>query len=320
MKIDGFSLKALAFGAALFAHSAALAQSYPVQTVTLVTHSSPGGGSDLFLRVLVKHLGPKMGVNFAVENIRGGSGARAVSKVATSAPDGATFYATTPTYIQTSLLSKVEHGYETLQPVVNVFLDPEVIFTRTNSPYATLADAMANAKANPGKQKWGASNPASLERIAMEKLNRLVGARAAIASHEGGRDQMVNVLNGTLDLGIGEIQELRPQIEAGQIRLLAVLTEQRLKDLPQLPTAREQGIDLVVTKFRGLAGPKGLAANVLKAWDDGIQAVLADPAYQAEYAKENLVPFFKGSAEAGKFTETVAQDITQSLRELGVVK
>lgn len=318
--IKGLGIRALALGAALFASAAAAAQGYPHQTVTLVTHSSPGGGSDVFLRILARHLAPKMGVSFVVENIRGGSGARAVSKVATSPPDGSIFYATTPTYIQTSLLSKVEHGYETLQPVVNVFLDPEVVFTRANSPFASLAEAMAHAKANPGRQKWGASNPASLERIAMEKLNRLVGARAAIASHEGGRDQMVNVLNGTLDLGIGEIQELRPQIEAGQIRLLAVLTDQRLKDMPNLPTAKEQGIDLVVTKFRGLAGPKGLPANVLKAWDDGIQAVLADPAYQAEFGKENLVVAFKPSAEAGRFTEEVAKEITQSLRELGVVK
>lgn len=309
-----------AAGLAALAGGTASAQSYPVQTVTLVTHSSPGGGSDVFLRVLSRFLGPKMGVTFVVENIRGGSGARAVSKVAMAAPDGATFYATTPTYIQTSLLSKVEHSYESLMSVVNVFLDPEVIFTRAQSPFNSLAEAMAHAKANPGKQKWGAANPASLERIAMEKLNRLVGARAAIASHEGGGDQMINVLNGTLDLGIGEIQELRPQIEARQIRLLAVLTDARLVDLPDLPTAREQGIALAVKKFRGLAGPKGLPENVLKAWDAGIAAVLADPGYRAEYTKENLIPTFKNHTEAGAFTTEIAADITQSLRDLGVIK
>jgi len=296
------------------------AQSYPVPTVTLVTHSSPGGGSDIFLRNMIRYLSPKMGVNFVVENIRGGSGAKAVSKVATSPPDGSIFYATTPTYIQTSLLSEVDHKWDTLQPVVNVFLDPEVIFVRTQSPFKTFAEAMANAKANPGKQKWGAANPASLERIAMEKLNRLTGARAAIASHEGGRDQMINVLNGTLDLGIGEIQELLPQLEAKQVRLLAVLGDQRLPDMPELPTAKEQGIDLSVVKFRGLAGPKGLPENVLRAWDNGIQAVLADPAYKAEYSKESLVVAFKDHREAPAFTNAVAGDIEKSLRDLGVIK
>ena len=311
---------ALALGAASLAAPPAVAQSYPVPTVTLVTHSSPGGGSDIFLRVLAKYLQPKMGVAFAVENVRGGSGARAVSRVATAPPDGSVLYATTPTYIQTALLSQVEHSWDTLMPVVNVFLDPEVVFVRTESPFKTFAEAMAHAKANPAKQKWGAANPASLERIAMEKLNRMVGARAAIVSHEGGRDQLVNVLNGTLDLGIGEIQEFRPQLEAKQIRLIAVLTEKRLPDMPDLPTAKEQGIDLVVTKFRGLAGPKGLPENVLKAWDDGIRAVLADPAYQEEYKKENLVVAFKDHTEAGAFTNEVAADIAKSLRELGVAK
>jgi len=296
------------------------ANAYPVPTVTLVTHSSAGGGSDLFLRALVKHLAPKMGVAFAVENVTGGSGARAVARVATAPADGSIFYATTPTYIQTSLLSKVQHGWDSLMPVANVFLDPMVIFTRTQSPFTTLAEAMAHAKANPGRQKWGASNPASLERIAMEKLNRVVGARAAIASHEGGRDQMINVLNGTLDLGIGEVQELRPQMEGGLVRLLGVLTDRRVPAQPDLPTAREQGIPVSVTKFRGLAGPKGLPAEVLKAWDAGIAAVLAEPAYRAEYEKDNLLPWFKGSAEAGAFTAEVAAEITASLRDLGVIK
>src|SRR5687768_13335083 len=201
---------------------------YPHKNVTLVTHSSPGGGSDVFLRALAKHLGPKMGVNFVVENVSGGSGARAMSRVAQAPADGSVLYATTPTYIQTTLLSKPPHGYESLMPVAIVFFDPEVIYTRTESPHKTLADALAHMKAQRGKARWGASNPASLERIAMERLNRLSGARAVVVSHEGGGDQVIGVLNGTYDLGIGEIQELRAQIEARKLRLLAVLTEKRL--------------------------------------------------------------------------------------------
>ena len=296
----------------------ATGQSYPHKTVTLVTHSSPGGGSDVFLRALAKHLGPKMGVNFAVENVSGGSGARAVSRVAQAPADGSMFYATTPTYIQTTLLSKPPHGYDSLMPVVNVFFDPEVIYTRAESPHKNLAEAIAHAKASKGR--WGASNPASLERIAMERLNRLTQARAVIVSHEGGGDQMIGVLNGTYDMGIGEIQEVRSQLEAKKVRLLAVLTERRLPDFAELATAREQKIDLMVTKFRGLAGPKNLPANVLKAWDVGIRSVLADPAYRKEYARESLVAAPMNHEEAGRFTTQFAGELAASLRELGLVK
>jgi len=316
----GWLLAALGFAALGFAAPGALAQTpYPHRNVTLVTHSSPGGGSDVFLRVLARHLGPKMGVHFAVENVRGGSGARAVSRVAQAPADGSVLYATTPTYIQTSMLSRVPHGYDSLMPVAIVFLDPEVIYTRAESPHRTLAEALAHARAHPGKGRWGASNPASLERIAMERLNRMTRARAVIVSHEGGGDQMIGVLNGTYDLGIGEIQEVRAQLEAKKIRLLAVLTGDRVPGL-ELATAREQGVDLVVTKFRGLAGPRKLPPEVLKAWSAGLQAVLADPAYQREYARESLIASFMGPEQAGQFTAKFAGELAASLRELGLLK
>jgi tripartite-type tricarboxylate transporter receptor subunit TctC len=295
---------------------------YPLSNVTLVTHSSPGGGSDIFLRELVKHLQPVMGVSFAVENVRGGSGATAVARVARSQPNGGMFYATTPTYIQTTLLSRPEFGYDSLDPLSVVFLDPEVIYTRTQSPHATLAEAMAAAKANPGRQKWGAANPASLERIALERLNRITGARAAVVPHEGGGDLMINVLNGTLDIGIGEIQEIRTQFEAGRVKLLGVLTEARLPDFPALATAREQEIDLVVTKFRGLAGPKGMPDEIAAQWATALAAVLDSPAYKAQFAKESLIPTpqLLPRPAARQFTTGFAAEITTSLRELGVAR
>jgi len=255
-----------------------------------------------------------------VENVSGGSGARAMTRVAQAPADGSVLYATTPTYIQTTLLSKVSHGYDALMPVVNVFFDPEVIYARAESPHKTLAEAIAHARANPGKSRWGAANPASLERIAMERLNRLTQARAVIVSHEGGGDLMIGVLNGTYDFGIGEVQETRSQLEAKKVKLLGVLTASRLPQLPDLPTAKEQGIDLVVTKFRGLAGPKNLPPNVLRAWADGIQAVLADPAYRAEYTRDNLAPAFMAADEAAAFTKKFAGELAASLRELGLLK
>jgi tripartite-type tricarboxylate transporter receptor subunit TctC len=307
--------------AALAVSGAASAQTkYPVNPVSLVTHSSPGGGSDVFLRELIKHLTPVMGTSFAVDNVRGGSGAAAMAKVAKSAPNGGSLYATTPTYIQTTLLSKPEVGYDGLDPIVIVFLDPEVIYTRVESPFRTVADAIAYAKANPGRAKWGAANPASLERIALEQLKKAAGVQAAVVSHEGGGDLMINVLNGTLDFGIGEVQEIRAQLDAGKIRVLGTVTERRLPDFANVPTVKEQGFDVVVTKFRGLAGPKGIPDDVAKQWEDAIRAVVASDAYKKEYAKESLIPVVMGRAEARAFTQKAATEITQTLRELGVVR
>ena len=301
--------------------SPATAQSkYPVGTVTLVTHSSPGSGSDVFLRELIKYLQPEMGVNFVVENIRGGGGAGAVAKVAKSPADGSVFYATTPTYIQTTLLSKPEVGYDGLDPVVTVFLDPEVIYTRTEAPFKTVTDAINHAKSAPGKGKWGAASPGSLERILLEKINRMTSARAAVVPHDGGGDMLVNILNGTLDIGVGEIQEISTQLETNKVRLIGIVGDKRLDRFPQVPTLREQGIDVVVTKFRGLAGPKGLPANVVAAWEAAIPKVLQNAEYKKVYEKETLVPYFRGQKESRELTTSFAKETEQSLKELGVIK
>jgi putative tricarboxylic transport membrane protein len=293
---------------------------YPVSRVTLVTHSSPGGGTDVFLRDLTKQLTGVLKTSIAVENVRGGSGATAVSNVAKGAPDGSIFYGTTPTYIQTTLLSKPPVGYDGLDPMVIVFLDPELIYTRAESPFKTLTDVMTHAKANPGKSRWGSANPASLERIAMEKMARAAGVKVPIISHEGGGDQMIGVLNGTYDIGVGEYQELQGQLEAGKIRLLATLSDNRLPGLPHLATAKEQGLNVVVRKFRGLASPKGVPDAVAKTWEEAIRKVVASPAYKAEYTKDNLVPMVLGREAARKFTAEVAAETTASFKEMGLIK
>jgi len=310
----------LAAAALLVATAAGAQTPYPHSRVSLVTHSSPGGGTDLFLREIGMVLAPLMKTNFAVENVRGGSGATAVAQVAAGKPDGSVFYGTTPTYIQTTLLSKPKVGFEGLDPIAIVFLDPEVIYTRTESPFKNLADVIAFAKANPGKSRWGASNPASLERLALERLARSTGVKVPIVSHDGGGDQMIGVLNGTYDIGIGEIQELRAQLDAGKVRLLAVLNEKRLDGLPELATAKEQGFNVVVTKFRGIAAPKGVPDEIAKAWEDALRKALDTPAYKAAYTKENLIPMLMGREQARRFTTQFAAEVTESLKELGVIK
>jgi putative tricarboxylic transport membrane protein len=293
-------------------------EAYPQRTVTLITHSSPGGGSDVFLREMSKHLVKYINATFIVENVQGGSGARALSKLATSKPDGSVLYATTPTYIFTSLLSKPQHTYKSVQPLVNVFSDAEVVFTRADGPFNTLADLIAHAKDKRGR--WGAANPASLERQAAERLRRAAGVNAAVVSHEGGGDMMINVLNGTLEMGVGEIQELRAQLESKRVRLLAVFNPQRLAAFPDVPTVKEAGYDVVVRKFRGLAGPQGLPADVIAIWERAIQGLLADPEYKAIYGAESLVADFLPQAAYEPFVNAFAAESEAFFRETGVIK
>ena len=304
-------------GAAALVNPAS-AQDYPVDTVTLVTHSSVGGGSDVFLRELAKYLAPALGANVVVENVTGGSGANAMARLATAPADGSVFYATTPTFIYTSLMSELDASYKDLEPLVNVFTDPEVIYTAADSPYQTMEDVINHAKGAQGT--WGAANPASLERQLLERLKVAAGVNAAVVTHEGGGDMMINVLNGTLDIGVGEVQEVKSQLEAKQIRILATFGDEKLDTLPDVPTVKELGYDVVARKFRGIAGPKGLPENVIAAWEKAIPAVLENPEYKAAYLASDLRPEFIPHAEYGPFIENFAGETQAFLKESGVIQ
>jgi putative tricarboxylic transport membrane protein len=315
----GLAASALPASAALAAAApAARPTPYPQRVVTLISHSSPGSGSDIFLREMIRFLPRYIQANFIVENLDGGSGARAMLRVANARPDGSVLYATTPTLVMTSLLSKPAKTYRDLQPVVNLFTDSELVYTRIDSPLKTLADAVERAKTTRGR--WGASNPASLERQSLEQLKLVTKVNAAVVSHEGGSDMMINVLNGTLDLGVGETEEIRGQLDAKKVKLLATFNAERLSSYPDVPTAKELGFDVVHQKFRGLAGPKGTPPEILKIWEDAAQRMLADPEYKEVYERAILVPDYMPHDAYTAYINKFAADTETYLKSVGVIR
>jgi tripartite-type tricarboxylate transporter receptor subunit TctC len=286
--------------------------------VTLVTHSSPGGGSDVFLREMIPHLTRVMGGTFIVQNMQGGSGAKAMAAVAQAKPDGRIFYATTPTFIYTSLLSDPPARYTDLEPLVNLFFDPEALYTAADSSFATLGDVLDHART--GRGRWGAANPASLERQVMEQLKQRAGVAPAITTFEGGGDMLINVLNHTLDMGVGELQEVRAQLDAGRLRLLAIVGDERLPQFPDVATLKEQGIDLAVRKFRGLAGPKGMSADLIAAWEAAVPKLLDDPVYRKLYMDNSLQPGFMPHADYARFMQAFGAETAAFLEQSGVIQ
>ena len=291
---------------------------YPKQVLRIATHSSPGGGSDVFLREMAPHLSRIMGVTVVVDNLQGGSGARAMATLARSKPDGGLLYATTPTFIYTSLLSRPAATYRDLEPLVNVFFDPEVIYTAADSKFKAIGDVIDAAR--KGSARWGAANPASLERQTLEQLKRKAGVSPAVVTFDGGGDMLINVLNHTLDVGIGELQEIRGQLDARKLRVLAIAGDQRLPQLPGIPTLKEQGIDLSVRKFRGLAGPKGMPAPVVAALESAVPKLLSDPAFVRIYTANGLQPGFMPRAEYAAFISEFARQTEAFLKETRVIK
>lgn len=294
---------------------------YPVENVTMITHSTPGGGNDVLLREMMKYLVKiAPGTNFKVENVSGSGGAKAMAALARAPTDGSVVYATTPTYINTTLLAKPQTGYADFDGIMNMFVDPQTVYVTGDSKYKSLRDVIDDAKKRPGQVKFGVTAPASLDRQVMEDFKKQAGIDVLIVTHDGGGDLLINILNKTLDVGTGEVQEMLGQLQGGQLRLISTYTRDRLDNFPDVMTAREEGIDLVVNKFRGMVGPKGIAPEAVQAWQAIFKEMLKEPEFQEWYKRASLVPTFMDGPGYDKMVADTAAANETFLREFGILK
>jgi tripartite-type tricarboxylate transporter receptor subunit TctC len=292
---------------------------YPAKPITLVTHSSVGSGGDIFLRNLAKGLEGIVNVPLVVENRSGGSSARAVSYVATSPLDGYILYGSTPTMLQTPILNTTPHSFLNLQPVANVFFDPMILYVKAGSPWKTLPDIVNTAKQRPGTIRFGAATPGSVEHMIAHQIQKVAKIQVQPVTFEGGGDLLLAVLGGHVDLGVGEFAEVASQVQAGQVRVVNSFTAARLAGTT-IPTAREQGVDIVVEKFRGLLGPKGMDPAAVAYWESAIKQVLAKPAYRTYYSSVYLVPAFMDHTQYNAYLHKMNQTLRRYMKEIGVIK
>ncbi len=293
---------------------------YPHKTVTLITSSSPGGGGDIFLRNLVKVLGPRWGINFVVENVPGSGGANAMRRIVEGPNDGSLLYGVSTQHVIVSVMSNPPVSYTQMQPIVNVFNDSPVYFVRQDSPFKDMKDLLAYAKDNPGKLRFGAGTAASIDRMVVETLKMTQKLDMVVATHDGGGPLMLSVLNGAVDAGATDAQEVTAQIEAGKVRLIAALSEERLPSYPDVPTAREQGVDIVGMNWRGFVAKKGTPPEITKAWEEAIKLVLEDPEYKAFYTENQNVPLYLTGNEFDALTNKFADDLDSFFTAVGLKK
>jgi putative tricarboxylic transport membrane protein len=305
--------------------SQALAQSadypdYPHKTVTLITSSGPGGGGDIFLRQLTSVLAPKWGINFIVESVSGSGGVRAMQRIQDSPTDGSVFYGVSTQHILVSLLSEVPVSYTDMKPVVNVIYDAPVLYVPVDFPHATLGDLVEWIRANPGKFQWGVGSAASGDRMAAEVIKRTENLDFVIATHDSGGTQLVAVLGGSVPLGTGDAQEVQQYVEAGTLRILAALSEERLPNYPDIMTAKEQGIDSVEVRFRGIVGHKDLPNEIVRAWEQAIALVVQDPDYLKIMMANDQIPAPLPSDEFDRVTNELADKIRATATEIGLIQ
>jgi tripartite-type tricarboxylate transporter receptor subunit TctC len=200
------------------------------------------------------------------------------------------------------------HNYATdLQAIAQVGEIPFVFAVRADSPWRTLGDLVAWARANPGQLMYGITGFGTTSHIGPEKLRLEAGLQMEAVNFPGGGPLITALLGGHIHAVSNNPVDLRDHIREGRIRVLAAFAERRLEDpsLRDIPTARELGYDIAVTLWQGVGAPKGLPEPVLERLDAVFRELLTDPAAQAAVREYGLQPAY---LDAAAFQRKWAED------------
>jgi tripartite-type tricarboxylate transporter receptor subunit TctC len=273
----------LAIAAAVIsAMGAASAQTaFPTKAVHLFVPYPAGGAVDILARTLGDELSKNWGQPVIVENRPGAGGVVASQALATSAPDGYTLivvasgHATNP-----FLYPKIPYDtFKDFTPICLLASSPNILLVRADSPFKTLADLLAQARAKPGSLSYGMAGNGTSTHLAGELLKSLAKVDIVAIPYKGGGPAMNDLLGGQIPMSFNNGPESVGQISAGTVRALGVTTAKRAPFLPDVPTIAEAGVAGYDTGvWWGLVGPAGMSATIVAQLSSDFVAALKAPA------------------------------------------
>jgi tripartite-type tricarboxylate transporter receptor subunit TctC len=257
---------------------------YPSKTLTLVCPWAPGGGTDRVARFWADALSRELGQPVVVVNKTGGSGAVGHTAGAYARPDGYTLTIITFELSTMHRMGICDLTYEDYACVLQINGDAAAILVRQDAPWKTLRELLDDAKENPGKVKMSGTATGGawdLARIGLQLAADVPVEAIVWVPTKGAAPSLVELLGGHIDAVCCSVPEAASQIEASQLRVLAVMSDERHPDFPDLPTAKECGVDWVAVGWRGLALPKGTPPEIVQTISDACRRIGDSEEYKA---------------------------------------
>jgi len=267
-------LTAAAFGLSIAISGAALAQAYPNKPMTMIIPFAAGGPTDVLGRVMAQRMSELLGQQVIVENVGGAGGMTGSKRVADAAPDGYTLVlGTVGTHAQSQTIYKkpLYHSVTDFTPVALVAEVPIVLITRKDFPVTNLKEFIAYAKANQSKMQYGSAGAGSATHLGCVLLNYLIGVDITHVPYRGTGPAMQDLQGGRIDYLCEVVSTAKPQIDGGTVKAIAIMTKERSKALPDVPTGLEQGTpNLEAYTWNAIFLPKGAPADIVKKLHDAI--------------------------------------------------
>jgi tripartite-type tricarboxylate transporter receptor subunit TctC len=255
--------------------------------MTIVVPWPAGSSFDVVGRVIADGIHKKYGNVVVVENRTGASGNIGQASVARAKPDGYTFIVTTPGPAANNVLTFKSLGYDPLNDFSFIGLtnrDPSVLVVRKGLGVNTFKEFVAYAKANPGKIKMGSPGNGTYSHMTQLALMDLAGIDYNIIPYRGPPQVLQDLLGEHLDAGMSLIGNFMTQVQAGQLKVLAVFGDKRDPTLPNVPTLIEEGYNFASQPWTGVEGPKGLPREIVVEMNRTVNDILSDKATIAKLA------------------------------------
>ncbi len=333
MNLDGPKsiLRRAALGAAALALATtatpASAAEYKPDRPECIAPANPGGGWDTICRTSANVLQKTQALKSTmyVTNMPGGSGAVAIANVVTKRKgDGDLIVAASNSLTFTMAAGRTPHTYGDVIPLAQVGGEYGGFFVRADSKFKTLGDLTAALKGNPSSVSFaGGSAPGSMDHIKTAIYAKAIGVdptKIVYVPFQGGGEAMTSILGGHTDIAAMDISEAGPQLEAGKIRCLAVLSDKRSTKFKDVPTTFEQGVKVNVPIWRGLYLPPGVSADAVAFWSDTIKKMTATPEWAHEREKLGWEATTRTGDEFVKFVKEERVRYQVLLKELGFLK
>ena len=282
MKLIGLntSRRAALLALIALASGAAVAQAYPSRPIKLIVPFPAGGGTDIIAREVATKVATQQGWTVVVDNKPGSGGNLGVDAAAKAAPDGYTIVLgqTSNLAINPTLYAKLPYNpVKDLTPVGLVASSPLVLCVAIDSPFKTLADVVAAARAKPEAINYASSGSGTVAHLAVEQFQKAAGIKLTHVPYKGAAQGASDLIGGQIQLYMSSIPTLIGHIRNGKMRAIAVTSDKRVNDLPNVPTVGESGYKgfEAVTWF-GIAGPAAMPKDAVSRLNSAFNKALQD--------------------------------------------
>jgi len=285
------NLAALLVVAALIPASATQAQDWPTRPLTMVNPFAAGGPNDVMARLFAQRMGEILGQPIIVENIGGAGGMNGADRVAKAAPDGYTFLqGTVGTQAQNQTLFK-KPAYDSTKdfaPVALAVEAPLVLIARKDFPARDMKEFVAYAKTHGDKMQYASAGTGSAIHLGCALVNQVTGIDVVHVPYRGANPAMQDLISGRVDYLCDIITTAKPQIDAGTVKPIAILTKARSKVLPEVATAIEQGFDVEAYTWNAFFLPKGTPEAIVQKLNHATVEAMKTPSVREKLESAGL--------------------------------